>query len=124
MAGQYLANFISRRLVRGSRSSLWEDFSSPFQPRVIRCIVERGSKKGGRMVEGRILNSKYKRRVTFALVSQKICCLQGARKLPPPLLPCTTRGLESMHKAEVHRSVCTRSFHLTRSFRSLVQTYP
>lgn len=59
-------------------------------------------KGGGRMAEGRILNSKYKRRVTFALVSQKICCLQDARKPPPPLPPCTTRALESMHKAEVH----------------------
>lgn len=59
-------------------------------------------KDGGRMVEGRILNSKYKRRVTFALVNQKICCLQDARKLPPPLPPCTIRGLESIHKVEVH----------------------
>lgn len=59
-------------------------------------------KGGGRMAKGRILNSKYKRRVTFALVSQKICCLQDARKPPPPLPPCTTRALESMHKAEVH----------------------
>lgn len=106
MTSQYLANFISRRLVResrSSRSSLWEDHSSSFQPGVIRCIVERGiEKSGGRMVEGRILNSKYKRRVTFALVNQKICCLQDARKPPPPLPPCTIRGLESMHKVEVH----------------------